>query len=141
MLYDSNKLISLEEVANSNMFLEMMIVDDVLRGDEKDIKQFCESAECQILQEKQVLKKSTLIRLNKADDAARRTKLAVYALAKAAGDPYYKKLKMYIKGKKAMTAKLMAKYGSKGQRVANIGQKNYIKLASKMPNDSSSNAK
>lgn len=134
MLYDSSKVITLESVANSNEFLEMMIVDDVLRGDAKSIQEFVTSPAAQVLQEKQVLKKATMMRLSKADDAARRTKLAVYALAKAAKDPMYAKLKMYIKGKKAMTAKLMKKYGTKGQRVANIAQKNYIKIASKEPN-------
>ena len=129
MLYDSTKLISLEAIGNSNAMLEMMIVDDVLRGDAKSIKEFCESATAKVLQEKSVLRKPTMMRLSKADDAARRTKLAVYALAKEAHDPLYAKLKMYIKGKKAMTAKLMKKYGNKGQRVANIAQKNYIKVA------------
>ena len=130
MLYDSNKVISLEEIANSNMFLEMMIVDDVLRGDEKSIKEFCESEAAKVLQEKQVLRKPTMMRLSKEDDQHRRVKLAVYALAKAAKDPDYKKLKMYIKGKKVMTAKLMKRYGTKAQKIANVAQKNYIKVAS-----------
>ncbi len=130
MLYDSNKVISLEEVANSNMFLEMMIVDDVLRGDAQSIKNFCESAEARVLQERQVLKKNTMMRLSKVDDQARRTKLAVYALAKAANDGDYTKLMKAIKLKKAMTAKLMKKYGRKAERVAAIAQKNYIKVAS-----------
>jgi len=131
MLYNSDKVISLEQIANSNMMLEMMIVDDVMRGDTQSIKEFCESEQAKILQEKQVLRKPTMMRLSKQDDQVRRTKLAVYALAKAAKDPDYKKLKMFIKGKKAMTAKLMKKYGNKGQRVANLAQKNYIKVAAK----------
>ena len=128
MLYTGN-VVSLEEIANSNAMLEMMIVDDVIRGNQQEIREFCESPTAKILQEKQVLRKPTMMRLSKQDDQIRRTKLAVYALAKAAKDPDYKKLKMYIKGKKAMTAKLMKKYGNKGQRVANIAQKNYIKVA------------
>ena len=128
-LYDSTKVVSLDEIANSNMMLEMLIVDDVLRGDAKSIQEFCNSPMAEVLQERQVLKKSTMMRLSKQDDAARRTKLAVYALAKAAKDPDYKKLKMYIKGKKAMTAKLMKKYANKATRIANIAQKNYIKVA------------
>ena len=134
MLYDSTKVISLEEVANSNAMLEMMIVDDVIRGDEASIKNFCESADAKVLQERQVLKKGTLMRLSKAADSTRRLKLAVYALASNAKDPDFKKLKMFIKGKKAMTAKLMKKYGPKAKRVADIAQKNYIKVASKEPN-------
>lgn len=134
MLYNSDKVVSLEEIANSNAMLEMMIVDDIIRGDEKSIKEFCESPVAQVLTERQVLRKPTLMRLNKESDAYRRTKLAVYALAKAAKDPDYKKLKNFIKGKKAMTAKLMKKYGNKAARVAKIAQANYIKVASKEPN-------
>ena len=141
MLYDSTKMISIEEIGNSNAMLEMMIVDDVIRGDAVSIQEFCNSPEAKVLQERQVLKKSTLMRLSKADDALRRTKLAVYALAKAANDSDFKKLKMYIKGKKAMTAKLMKKYGNKAARVANIAQKNYMKVASKEPNRPSDNAR
>ena len=137
MLYNSGNVMSLEEVANSNMMLEMMIVDDVLRGDQKSIQEFCQSEACKILQEKQVLRKPTMMRLNKEDDKNRRIKLAVYALAKAAKDPDYKKLKMYIKGKKAMTAKLMKKYGNKAARVADIAQKNYIKVAASTSSDTS----
>ena len=129
MLYNSDKVVSLEEIANSTAMLEMMIVDDVIRGTKESIQEFCNSDVAKVLQEKQVLRKPTMMRLSKQDDAIRRTKLAVYALAKAAKDPDYKKLKMYIKGKKAMTAKLMKKYGNKGQRVANLAQKNYIKVA------------
>ena len=135
MLYNSDKVVSLEEIANSNAMLEMMIVDDVIRGDAQSIKEFCESPVAQVLQEKQVLKKATLMRLDKIDDKKRRVKLAVYALAKAAKDNDFKKLKMYIKGKKAMTAKLMKKYGTKAARVADIAQKNYIKVASKVPSE------
>ena len=135
MLYDANKVISLEEVANSNAFMEMMIVDDVLRGDAKSIKEFCESEDAKVLVESNKLRKPTLMRLSKADDAVRRTKLAVYALAKAANDPIYKKLKASIKLKKALTAKLMAKYATKGQRVANIAQKNYLKMAGNSSSD------
>ena len=141
MLYNSDKVISLEEIGNSKAMLEMMIVDDVLRGDEKSIKEFCESAEAKVLQERQVLRKPALMRLSKAADKTRRLKLAVYALAAQTKDPDFKKLKMFIKGKKAMTAKLMKKYGNKAQRVADIAQKNYIKLAAKEPNAPADTAK
>ena len=132
MLYDSSKVISLEEIANSNMFMEMMLVDDVLRGDVKSIKEFVESPACKVLQEKQVLRKPTLMRLSKADDQKRRIKLAAYQLAKEANDPEFDKLKKYTALKKQSANKIMKKYGAKAEKVAKVGQKNYIKTAGKV---------
>lgn len=134
MLYDTNKVVSLEEIGNSKEMLEMLILDDVLRGDAQSIHEFAESEGAKVLQEKSVLKKGTMMRLSKVDDAHRREKLAVYALAKAAKDPLYTKLKLHIKAKKQLTAKLMKKYGTKAKRIADIGQKQYIKTAAALPN-------
>ena len=128
-------------VRAANLLPGHILVDDVLRGDVQSIKEFVESPACKVLQEKQVLRKPTLMRLSKADDAVRRTKLAAYALAKAAKDPDYKKLTMYIKGKKAMTAKIMKKYGNKASRIAVAGQKNYIKVAQAAGSSSSDEKK
>ena len=129
-LYGSTQLNTTEDIANSNTFLEMLIVDDVLRGNSTQIKAFCESAEAKILMEKAVLKKPTMMRLSKADDEKRRIKLAAYELAKEANDPEFAKLKKYTALRKQSIAKIMKKYGTKAEKVAKIGQKNYIKVAS-----------
>lgn len=128
-LYNSANVITLESVANSNSFMEMLLVDDILRGSDEQRKSFCESAEAQVLVEKAVLKKPTLIRLGKEADNARRVKLAVYTLAKEANDPEYTKLLKFTKARKICIAKLVKKYGTKAQKIANISQKKYIKIA------------
>ena len=131
-LYGKTLNTAMEEMAASNEVLEMFIVDDVLRGTEEQIKEFVESPEAKILEEKAVLKKPTLMRLSKADDEKRRVKLMAYQLAKNANDPQFTKLKMYTAKRKECIAKIMQKYGSKATKMAKIAQKNYIATAKKI---------
>ena len=128
-LFGAQQTVSIEEAAKSNTILEMMIVDDVLRGTSEQIKQFCESEEAKILEEKAVLKKPTMMRLSKADDEKRRIKLMAYQLAKEAKDPEWEKLKLYTAKRKESIAKIMKKYGTRAEKMAKIAQKNYIKTA------------
>lgn len=130
-LFGAQQTVSLENAAKSNTILEMMIVDDVLHGTSDQIKQFCESEEAKILQEKAVLKKPTMMRLSKADDERRRIKLIAYQLAKEAKDPEWDKLKKYTALRKESINKIMKKYGSRAAKMAKIAQKNYISTASK----------
>lgn len=131
-LYGASQLATMEAVANSDAVLEMFIVDDLLRGTSDQIKQFCESEEAKILQEKSVLKKPTMMRLSKADDEKRRVKLMAYQLAKEANDPEWTKLKNFTEKRKASINKIMAKYGPKAEKMAKIAQKNYIATAKKI---------
>ena len=132
MLYGQTVMESIEKMGNSDAVLEAFLVDDIMRQDENKIKEFCESAEAQILVEKAVLKKPTLIRLDAASDLNRRTKIIAYMLAKEAGDPNFAKLKKYTALRKECIKKIMDKYGLKANKIANVAQKNYIKTAAKV---------
>ena len=134
MLYGQGTIDSVESMANSDALMEAFLVDDVLRLSSDDIKNFCESEEAKILVEKAVLKKPTLMRLSKADDMKRRIKISAYQLAKEANDPEFAKLKKYTSLRKQSIAKIMKKYGTKAEKLAKLGQKNYIKTASKISN-------
>ena len=140
-LYGSgiNEVSSIEKIANSDSLIEAFLVDDILHGTSEQIHSFLESEECQVLMEKNVLKKPTMMRLSKADDEKRRIKLAVYEMAKAANDPEFAKFKKYTALRKQSIAKMMKKYGSKAEKVAKLGQKNYIKAASKSSTSTSDN--
>lgn len=140
-LYNSDNVVTLESIANSNNFMGMLLTDDIMRGTDEQRKAFCESAAAQVLVEKAVLNKKMLIRLDKKSDAARRTKLAVYAIAKAANAPEYHKLVKFTKARKACIAKLVKKYGTKAQKVANMSQKNYIKMSQSSASTSTSDKK
>lgn len=135
-LYGASSITSLETFANSNTVLEMFFVDDLLRLNSDQRKQFCESAEAKILEEKAVLKKPTMMRLSKDDDMKRRIKLIAYQMAKDANDPEWEKLKKYTALRKESIAKIMKKYGAKAERAAKIAQKNYIATAQKVSSNS-----
>ena len=126
---DNSLLVSMEEAACSNEVMEMLLVDDIMRMESAQIKEFCESEEARILEEKAVLRKPTLIRLGKADDEKRRIKLMAYQLAKESKDPEWEKLKKYTALRKQSILKIMRKYGSKATKMAKIAQKNYIATA------------
>lgn len=130
-LYGANPLKTLESEATSEAVMEMFLVDDILRMPSKNIRTFCESEEAQVLVEKAVLKKPTMMRLSKADDKRRRIKLIAYKLAKEGNSPHYRKLKDYTAKRKVEINAIMKQYGSKAEKMAQIAQKEYIKTASK----------
>lgn len=131
-LYGTKILESDEAIANSNELQEMFLVDDLLRGTDKQIRNFTESEEAQVLQEKTVLRKNTLVRLSKVDDEKRRTKLVSYQLAKSSNDPLWTQLKKITQKRKEIIRKILKKYGSRAQKIARIAQRNYIKKAKSM---------
>lgn len=113
-------------------FVELMAYDDISRGSDEEIKSFCESEVASVLMEKQVLSKPTMMRLSKDDDERRRTKLAVYQLARESGDPHWKKMIAYRQKWKEERAILIKKYGSKASKIAKASQREYVKAARKM---------
>ena len=116
---------SFEDLALEQV-VESFIVDEVCKMDDEDIKSWCESDECLGLQEANVLKKSTAMRLSKADDFKRREKIAAYALARQANDPLYAKMLKQRSLWKQTSNKILAKYGSKANRLAKKGQAAYM---------------
>ena len=125
-LYGANESKSIEDIANSDSLMEMFLMDDLMHSSQDQISEFCESAEAQVLVEKAVLNKPTLIRLSKIDDQKRRIKIIAYQLAKEANDPEWNKMKKYTALRKQSIRKIMRKYGKKAQRIAKVAQKNCI---------------
>ena len=70
----------------------MFLYDDISRGTEEQIKEFCESDTAKALLEKGVFKKPTLVRLGQADDLKRRNKLTAFTLAKQNKDSLWTQL-------------------------------------------------
>lgn len=114
-------------------YVELMAYDDISRGSEEQIHEFCESELATVLQERQVLNKATMMRLDKASDAKRRTKLIAYQLSKEANDPAWRKMCLYRAKMKEQRAIVMKKYGKKAAKIANVAQREYIKSARKEP--------
>nr|DAG94175.1 MAG TPA: hypothetical protein [Herelleviridae sp.] len=130
-IFGTQQMVSMDEMANSNQVLEAFFTDDLIRMNSDQIKEFCESEEAKILEEKAVLKKPTLMRLSKQDDLHRRTKLIAYQLAKADNYIAWKKLVKYTALRKESIADIMKKYGPRAEKIAKTAQKNYIQVASK----------
>lgn len=128
-LYGTQQILSIDESAQNDEILECLLVDEIMQGSAEDIKNFCESEEAQILIEKQVLTKPTLVRMSKEGDYKRRLKLICYTLAKQAGDEKWKKLVKFQKLKKQYSKEIFDKYSTKAARIAKASQKNYIKNA------------
>ena len=127
-MFSSSEIEGIDEaMLEDDGLLEALIVDDVLKQDSDAIREWCETEEAQALVEANVLRKPTLMRLSKADDEKRRQKLEAYRLAKAAKDPLYDKLLRYRGQWKAVSAKIVQKYGTKASRIATKTQKEYMK--------------
>lgn len=114
---------------NVNALVEMFFYDDISRGTEAQIKEFCESDTAKALLEKGVFKKPTLVRLGQADDLKRRNKLTAFTLAKQNKDSLWTQLVENRKKEKKLIGKIMQKYGNKAEKVAKVAQKEYIKKA------------
>lgn len=112
-----------------NKLCESFAYDELSRLPSDVVQEFATSPEAQVLVERQVLKKSTLMRLSKEDDQKRRIKLTCYQLAKEANDPNWQKMILYRKKWKEYRAKIFTKYGNKATRLAKVAQKEYIKTA------------
>ena len=115
-------------------YVQIVAFDDISRSSSEQIKEFCESELAQVLQERQVLNKKAMMRLDKDADIKRRTKLIAYQLAKEANDPAWRKMCLYREKMKEQRAVIMKKYGKKAQKIALASQKEYIKTARKEPN-------
>lgn len=122
----TNSIIN-EEFKDPSHLEECFIADEISRLPEDKIKEFCEAGGVgeQLVQEGR-LRKKTLVRLSKQDDLTRRTKMGALLLAKEKKDPLYAKLVKNRQQKRELVSKIMAKYGSKGQKVARQAQAEYL---------------
>ena len=122
----TNSIIN-EEFKDPSHLEECFIADEISRLPEDKTKEFCEAGGIgeQLVQEGK-LRKRTLVRLSKQDDLTRRTKMGALLLAKEKKDPLYAKLVKNRQQKRELVSKIMAKYGSKGQKVARQAQAEYL---------------
>lgn len=131
-LYGTHQITTIDEMAKSDEIFEAFLIDDILSHSDEEINKFCESAECEVLIEKQVLNKSAATRMSKEGDLKRRIKLCSYLIAKSNNDPLWAKLVKYQKLKKQYSQKIYDKYYAKAVKLAKVSQKEYIKKARTM---------
>jgi len=112
-------------------FLEMCIADEVSHLSDEKIQEFCESDEAQALVEAGIMRKKTLVRLSRKDDMSRRRTMAAFTLARDKKDPLWAKLVKNRVQERKLIGDIVRKYGNQAERVAKVGQKEYLKH--KMP--------
>ena len=118
-----------EDLANPNALLEAIIYSEASKLPQEERIAFAESEEAQLLVEKSVLNRKTLVRLSKKDDLARRVKMAAFQVAKEKKDPLWTKLVKNRVIERALIKKIVQKYSNMAVRVAKAGQRDYLKAA------------
>lgn len=121
--------------ADMDLLAEAFLVDEVNhKWSDAQVAEFCAPGGAgEALVEAKVLNKKTLVRLSKKDDLDRRTTMAAMELAKQKNDPLFQKLVVIYAKKDELKSKIIAKYGSRAQKVALAGQKAYIKKMKSVP--------
>ena len=112
-------------------FLEACIVDEVSHLSDEKIQEFCQSPEAEALVEAGIMRKKTLVRLSKKDDFSRRRTMAAFTIARDKKDPLWSKLVKNRVQERKLIGEIVKKYGGKADKVAKVGQKEYLKQ--KMP--------
>lgn len=112
---------------DQDQFLEQCIYDEISRLPEERIQEFVQSEQAQVMMEKGMISKRTLVRLSKTDDLERRTGMAALQLAKDANDVLFDQLVKNRIKEKELLEKINKKYYSKATKVAKIGQKDFLK--------------
>ena len=112
-------------------FLEQCIVDEVSHLTDEQIQEFCNSPEAEQMVQEGTMRKKTLVRLSKKDDMSRRRTMAAFSIAREKKDPLWAKLVKNRVQERKLIGEIVKKYGTKADRVAKVGQKEYLKH--KMP--------
>lgn len=119
------------ELKNPDELQEMYIFDELCMLPDEKKQEFINSQEAAAMVEAGIISRKTLVRLSKADDLSRRIKMAAFQLAKDNDDMLWTQLAKNRVKERELIGKITAKYGSKAQRAARVGQKDYLK--NKMP--------
>ena len=121
-----------QELANPNAYTDALICAEASRLSQDERVAFAESEEAQALLEKQMISRRTLVRLSKKDDLARRVKMAAFQVAKEKKDPLWTKLVLNRVKERQLIAKIVQKYHNAAVKLAKVGQREFIKSASKV---------
>lgn len=116
-----------QELQGASELQEAYIYDELSRLPDDKRKEFLESEQCQSMLEAGLIGRKTLVRLSKSDDMERRITMAAMQLAKDHNDPLWDKLVVNRVRERDLLSKITTKYGAKAQRVAKMGQKEYLK--------------
>ena len=129
--YNNSIISEKNDLKDPNELLGAYIIDEVSMLTDEQKEEFINSETCKALMEARVLKKKTLVRLSKNDDLARRKTMAAFQIAK---ENKWKEWDLLVKNRikeRELIAKIVQKAGVKADKLAKLGQKNY--LSHKLP--------
>lgn len=115
-------------VVDEAAVLEAMIVDHYERLGDEARKALMNDPEFQNLMEAGVVGRRSFVRLNKADDLARRMTVLSLQMAKEANSPDFMMYKKFRKKEKEALAKIRKKFAPRVRRQAIVSQKRLVKL-------------
>ena len=115
------------ELNNPNELLESYIYDDLSRLPESKRKEFAVSEEANVMLEKGIIGRRTLVKLSKSDDIERRIGMAAIQMAKEKNDPIYDQLIKNRVKERELLGKINSKYANSAIRIAKASQKEYLK--------------
>jgi hypothetical protein len=131
-IYTNNTASAADDVeVNYGELMEQFAYDEMASLSDDEKKALFESGEIALLEKKNLINKRTIVRLNKNDDISRRTTMANLQLAKDSNDSLWKALKKNRIQERKLLAMINKKFGSKGHKVAMVGQREYLKNVNK----------
>lgn len=113
-----------------NALVEAFLIDDLAHNySQETVQEFCAPGGIAdaLIEAKVLSGKRSVTRLSKDADFERRRTIAAIQIARAKNDPIYIKLCKAQLLRKQYKAKIVEKYGSKANKIALQGQKEYIK--------------
>lgn len=126
--FETQESINLDTVLKDPQALqESFIYDELSQLSSDKIQEFVNSNEAQVMVEKGLIGRKTLVRLSKKDDVKRRTGMANIQLAKDRNDILYKQLIKTRERERDLLRKIDAKYENIGERIAKTAQATFLK--------------
>lgn len=122
--YGSTEAVEIKDVEG---YQEACMIMELMSLSDEEFTAVTESASFQVLEEKGLIGRRTIVKLRADDDLTRRETMAAFQLAKEADDPLWSKLAMNRVKERDLIGQIQRKYGSRATRVAKQTQKEYIK--------------
>lgn len=117
-----------ELLQDPEAYNEAVFIAELMSLPDDEFDAIMESEGMQVLEERGIYNRRTIVRLKKDDDLDRREMMAALQLAREGNDQLWSKLALNRVKERELLGKIKAKYGSRAAKVARTQQKDYIKM-------------
>lgn len=144
-MFDNKEQEPFDGIQDQAALFEAFFIDACKHMDESSLNDFLESDTVKALTEANAVRKSTIVRLSKEDDYARRLTVAAVQKAKEQNSPDWRKLKKATAMRKMALAAIVKRYGNFVKRDVIRAQKALLKADPmhyvRIPRNNASSAK